>query len=496
MSAPLATEGRDVSPGGRPSSSFSQWMPALIVFGVTGTLVVTILYAPMQNHVKGGVVCLLMLLLLMLRVPVAVAMGLSGVLGIYAISGELAAVNSMGSLPYNSTASFTLTVLPLFVFMGIMLWRSGITGQLYDAAKQWVSWLPGGLSSTTIVAGSGLASVSGSTIGITHALGRIGIPEMLKAGYDKRIALGSVMVAGTIGQLIPPSIYAVVYAGYAETEVGAQLLAGILPGLVLTLAYIGLTITYVTVFPRLIDRDREARRSAPTWSDRGHALLEVWPLPALLLIVIGGIYLGYVTATEAGAVGAIGATVIAAARMRPAEFGRGLLTALRDTVASTGSIFFLLMGAALLNRLLSLSGAARWFADFVGDAGLSRFQFIAVVVLIYLLLGMFMEPLSMMLLTVPILLPVAIATGIEPIWFGVFFILMAEVAILTPPVGILTFVTHRLAQNPEVRGDTEITLGDAYQGAAWYIPGVLIVVALIAVFPDIVSVIPDLGSTP
>jgi len=209
---------------------------------------------------------------------------------------------------------------------------------------------------------------------------------------------------------------------------------------------------------------------------------------------VGGIYLGLVTATEAGALGAIGSVLIAAWRLKGKDFGRGLATCLRDTVASVASIMFLLIGAALLNRMLTLSGAARWFADMVGEAGLTRLQLIGVVLVVYLVLGMFMEPLSMMLLTVPILLPVAVATGIDPIWFGVFFILMAEVAILTPPVGILVFVTHRMAQSPEVRGDHVITLGDAFKAAIWYLPGVFLVIAIIAFWPELVALLPDLAS--
>jgi tripartite ATP-independent transporter DctM subunit len=471
------------------------WLLVAGLLLAVGCVVAFILLPSVDDQLKGMLACVLVLLLLVLRVPVAVAMAASGVLGIYSIGGGLAASNSLATVPYNSTASFSFTVLPMFVFMGIMLYRSGITSELYSAAKLWLSRFPAGLSATTITAGAGLASVSGSTIGVTYTLGRIGIPEMLRAGYDKRIALGSVMVAGTIGQLIPPSIYAVVFAGFAEIDVGRQLLAGLLPGLLLAGVYILLTTIYVLVWPRLIDRSAGPTLSA-NWSDRFSAVLKIWPLATLLVLVIGGIYLGLVTTTEAGALGAIGAVLIGAWRLRPQQLGRAVADALRDTVASVGSIMFLLVGAALLNRMLAISGTAGWFADMVGEAGLSRLQLIGVVLIIYLVLGMFMEPLSMMLLTVPILLPVAATAGIEPIWFGVFFILMAEVALLTPPVGILVFVVHRMAQSSDVRGDHTISLADVFIAAMWYIPGVLIVIGSIVLWPELVSLIPDLASSP
>lgn len=484
---------KPVTPWSASSTRRAMWLTYLLAFGTIAALGGAIIFGAIPNPVKGGLACLLMLVLLLLKMPVAAAMGVSGALGIYALGGPIAMSNTFANLPYGATASFTLSVLPMFVFMGIMLWRSKITAELYEAAKQWVGWAPAGLASTTTIAGAGLASVSGSTIGITYALGRIGIPEMLRAGYDKRLALGSVMVAGTIGQLIPPSMYAVVYAGFAELPVGPQLLAGLLPGLLLTAVYVALGMLYVTIRPSLIQKTPE-NTVASTWSGRFHSLAKVWPLPLLLLVVVGTIYLGWATATEAGALGAIGAVLIAAIRLPLGEFAAGVWAALRDTVASVAAILFLLVGAAFLNRLLALSGASRWFADQIEGAGLSRLSLILVLVVVYLLLGMFMEPLSMMLLTVPIFLPVAMAAGIDPMWFGVFFILLAEVAILTPPVGILVFVTHRLAQSREVRGDTKITLGDAFQGALAFIPGVFIVVAIITAWPEIVTLVPEMGA--
>lgn len=486
-------------PGGaQPERAFRLKGPEAVLLGVAGLVVLVLAYvllwSELPNEGKGGVAALLMVVLLMLRVPVGAAMAVAGGLGIYALVGRSGLANSFGDLPYNSTASFTLTVLPMYILMGVMLWRSGITTELYATARHWVGWMPGGLAVTTNVAGAGLASVSGSTIGITYALGRIGIPEMLKAGYHPRLAIGSVMVAGTIGQLIPPSIYAVVYAGFAELPVGPQLLAGLLPGLLLAVAYAVLIISYAMINPSLVGGSRTRSGVRSTWADRWRGLAAIWPLPALVLFIIGGLYLGLFTATESGAFGAVWAVFVAAVRLPWRQFLPALIAGLRDTLVSVGSILFLLMGAAVLNRFLALSGGAQWLGTQIQDAGIGRIQFILLMIVIYLILGCFMEPISMMLLTLPILLPAAVLVGIEPIWFGVFFILMAEIGLLTPPLGILVFVTHRLAQDRDVRGDLEISLGTVFSAAMWFLPGALFVVAAITVFPDIVTFIPDLGS--
>ena len=440
---------------------------------------------------KGGAATLLMLVLMALRVPVAVAMGIAGALGVWALTSSRALTATLGDLPFGTTASFTLSVLPMFIFMGIMLWRSGITAELYVVARHWLGWMPAGLGVTTNAAGAGLASVSGSTLGITYALSRIGIPEMLKAGYDRRLAVGAVMVAGTVGQLIPPSIYAVVYAGFAETAVGPQLLAGLVPGVLLAVAYAATMIIYTLIRPQLAPK---AAGPSATWGERWAGLARIWPLPALTLLVIGGLYGGVFTATEAGAFGALGALILAAVRLPRREFVTSVWNALKETAAALGAILILLVGAAILSRMLALSGAARWVAESIEAANLGRVELILVMILAFLILGTFMEELSMMLLTIPVLLPASVAVGIDPVWFGVFLILLAEIAIITPPLGILVFVTWKIAQSPDVSGDTKITLWDTYKGGMWFMPAPLVVVALIVMFPEIVTWLPNLGN--
>lgn len=471
----------------RTSTGDKLWL----IGGLVVVVALTIWSFVVESDITRGYVLLfLMLALLMLNVNIGISMAVPGLLGIYQIVGFNGFKNMASEVPYGQTASFTLSVLPMFVMMGLLLWRSGLTGDLYTAARAWLRWLPGGLAITTNIAGAGLGSASGSTMGITYAVGRIGIPEMLRAGYDKRLALGSVASAGTIGQLIPPSILLVVYANFAEVPVGPQLMAGILPALALTLAYIVFILAIVLAKPSIAPR--EAADNTASWADRWIALSRVWPLLLLVLAVIGGMASGLFTPTEAGAFGAAIAFLLAFWKVGRKGFGKAVGNALRDTISSVGVIMFLMIGAALLNRMIALTGVAKTFGDFMQNAGFGPVMFIIVLVALFLILGLFMEPLPMLLIMVPITLPLVLEMGYSALWFGVFIVLMGEVALLSPPVGMLVFLVHRIAQDKAVNLGQKITLLDTYKGALWFTPIAILVVFILAMFPEIVDWIPSL----
>lgn len=463
---------------------------SLVVLGLLGAVFTIMAMLPGTSNIDRGALLLgLMLVLLMMNVNIGVAMTVSGLLGILFIAGPAGTVNMLTEVPFGNTASFSLSVLPMFVLMGLLLWRSGLTSDLYAAARAWLSWLPGGLAITTNIAGAGLGAASGSTMGITYAVGRIGIPEMIRAGYDTRLAVGSVASAGTIGQLIPPSILLVVYATFAEVPVGPQLMAGLVPGLLLTLGYMLVVLGIATIWPKTAPRP--SSDDAPTWKNRWSTLVAIWPLVLLIAVVIGGMYIGWFTPTESGAVGAVGAFILAIWRLRRGEVRPAMSKALTDTVASVGAIMFLLIGAALLNRMLSLTGLARWFAELLGDAGLGLVPFILMLIVIFLVLGMFMEPMAMILIVVPILLPVVQEMGFSALWFGVFVVLMAEVGLLTPPVGMLAFLVHRIAQDKDVNLGRTISIGNVFVGVMIFVPAAIIVVLLISLVPEIVEFLPQ-----
>ncbi|ANE03628.1 hypothetical protein ccrud_04970 [Corynebacterium crudilactis] len=386
-------------------TSITLTIMAVILLGEVGLIFSGLLTTKYQ--VAG--VCLVLLLTLMAwKVPIAVAMGIAGILGIWRISGSSVVERSLVDLPAANGASWSLSVIPMFIFMGLLLWKSGATTRIFDAARAWLNWLPGGLAVTTNMAGAGLAAASGSTIGIAYAISRIGIPEMLKSGYDKRLALGSVIMAGLPGQLIPPSLLLVVYAGIANLPVGPQLLAGVIPGILLALVVNAAIIILAIAFPSVAGE----KLPAVGWKARWVSLGQVWPLPILVTIILGGMYGGFFTATEAAAVGCIGAILIAMA-YKGREFLSTIGSALAGTVYATGGVFFLLIGAAFVTRMLALSGIPFLFTEWIESMGLSSTQFVIAALIIMIVLGMFMDPISLMLLSVPVMLPTLNALDVD-----------------------------------------------------------------------------------
>lgn len=439
----------------------------------------------MTDRVAIGVAGLVLMLVLMaLRVPVSVSMIATGLLGVLVLAGDRALESSLRDFPFRAAADWQLSVLPMFVLMGLVLWRSGVTGRVFRTAETWLSWMPGGLAIATNFAGAGMASASGSTMGISYALGRIAIPEMLRAGYDKRLATGVVTMAGTLGQLIPPSILLVVYAGVAQVPVGQQLIAALVPGLLVAVAYA------LAIFAQVVHNPAVAPRHDRgfTWSQRWSSLAGIWPMPLLLLVVIGGLYSGLFTATEAGAVAAAVAIVVALVIARRGLL-RNLWDSLRDTVIAIGSIMFLLVGVGILNRFLALSGVATALAEWIDSLFLGRVWFLLLLVVFYLVLGTFMEPIGMILLTVPVFAPTLAALDIDLAWFGVFMVIMGEIAIISPPVGVLLFIVFQIARDPEVNLGHDIRMADILRGTVPFLLAALGIVLLMIFAPGLTELL-------
>ncbi|MGW0045137.1 TRAP transporter large permease [Rhodococcus sp. NPDC003348] len=468
-------------------------------WAVFGTLVVLLvastaaIFMPLKPGAIGCAALVMMLVLLFLRVPVALTMIIPSFAGLYAIRGEKTVVTALSSLPYDQVASWTLSVVPMFVLMGLLMWKSGLTANLYTAARHWLGWMPGGLAVGTNVAGAGLAAVSGSTTGTAYALGRIGIPEMLKAGYDRRLAIGAVIVAGLPGQLIPPSILLVLYAGIAEVPVGKQLLAGIGPGVLVAILF-SVAIILFAIFGKDLAGPKENRVAAAqvSWKERFASLVAAWPVPVLIFVIIGGMFSGVFTATEAGAVAALCSVGVVFIWKRKTG---GALRAITDgaigTVSTVGAVFLLLIGVEALSRMMTLTGISNGFADVITKMDLGRVEFLLLMTLIYLLLGAFMEPLPMMVLTVPILIPTLESLDISLLWFGAFTVFMGELAILSPPVGILAMVIHSIAKDPQVNLGKNIPLKDVFVASLWFLPMALVVVLVLIFFPEISTFLPD-----
>lgn len=462
------------------------WWVFVLTFAVLASSTAALLL-PLAPIAIGLVAIVQMLTLIFLRMPVSLAMIIPSLMGMYALVGSSLVTNMLSTSAYETVSTWEYSVIPMFILMGLLLWRAGFTASLYIAGRQWLGWLPGGLAVGTNVAGAGLASVSGSTIGTTYALARSGIPEMLKAGYDKRLAIGSVIVAGLPGQLIPPSIMMVVYATIAEVPIGTQLLAGIGPGVLVAVMFTAM----IVIFARRWAPASDDVTEAAAWSDRFASLLKIWPVPVLVLVTIVGIFSGTFTATEAGAVASMVSLVIVLLWTRGRRTFRVIADAAVATVSSVGAIFLMLVGVELLSQMFVLTGISDGFAGLIESMGLGRIAFLLVMMGVYIVLGTFMEPLPMLMLTIPILMPTLVDLEISLLWYGAFAVLMGELAIVTPPVGILSFIIHGITKEPEVNQGQDISLNDIYTACWWFIPMAVLVTVILIFFPDIATWLPS-----
>lgn len=466
----------------------------VIVLGSAGAM-----FMPIEGQAIGLLGILMMLGMLFLRVPIAIALILPATVAMLAMRGIRTTEGMLTAISFDAVPKWSLIVIPMFVLMGFLIWRAGITKDLYGAARNWLGWLPGGLAVGTNTAGSGLAAVSGSTLGTTHALGRIGIPEMIKSGYDPRVAIAAVMAAGLPGQLIPPSIMLVIYAGIAETPIGDQLLAGVVPGVLVSVIFSASFVMLGLLKPEMAGRGPEARAAKRldslnlSWPERFLSLGKIWPVVLLIGVVIVGMYTGVLTATEVGAAAALLALIITVTKLRKNRPLSVLATAAIETARSTGAIFFLLIGANALSRMLSLSGLSGDLAEFIGGLGLDKIQFLLILVLFYLVLGMFLDPLAMMLLTIPVLMPTLLSLDISLVWFGVFIVFMAELAILTPPVGILSFVVHSIVQDRAVSMGRPLGLKTVFSAAIMIVPVSFVFLLVLIFVPELATFLPEFG---
>jgi len=282
----------------------------IIGFGLVAFCLIGILTST-SNALIGMWSIFLMLILMFLSVPVALSLSIPSIIGVFAISGAPASITILSTAPFNTVASWSFSVIPAFIFMGMLLTESGMASKIYTATDRWFSWLPGGLGVGTTAAGAGLASVSGSTVGMTYTLGRAGIPEMLRAGYDKRMAVGTVIVAGLPGALIPPSILLVIYAGIASVPVGPQLVAGAVPGVLVAVTFAVFILLLSLVAPKLVGRTKDAApRAKITWGQRFRSLADIWGFPVIMFVLFGGLFSGTFTPTEAGAAAALTALLL------------------------------------------------------------------------------------------------------------------------------------------------------------------------------------------
>lgn len=381
-----------------------------------------------------------LLTLIALRVPIGVSLIFVSFIGIWSIAGLRPAMSMISTIPYTSSASWTLSSIPMFLLMGYLAYHSGLTRGLFEAARVWWGWLPGGLAIASLAGASGFAAVSGSSVACSAAIGRIAVPEMARQGYDLRIATGAVAAGGTIGALIPPSIILILFGIQSNSSIPSLFVGGLFIGLASLAFYIAAVLVVW-----MMDPDRLPRAAGDTMKDRWAKTLEIWPVLLMIGAVLGGLFGGFLTATEAGAFGALLALAIGVARR---SLGwKGLRESLIETLLASGSLFIIAVGANLFTRLVAMSGLSHEISAFVEGLGLGTTGLLLLIIVIYLALGMFLEPIGALMLTLPLFLPLIDAHGIDLIWFGVLVAKLLEIGMITPPVGLNVFVIHSVARD-------------------------------------------------
>ena len=399
----------------------------------------------------------LALLLVLLRVPVAIAMGTVGVAGFALLNGWAAVGFVLGSAPFEATFPYTLSVVPLFLAMGVFAAHAGLSGSLYRGVNAFVGHFRGGLAMASIGACAGFGAICGSSLATAATMARVALPEMRRHGYADSLASAAIAAGGTLGVLIPPSILLVIYALLTEQSIGALFAAALLPGLLGTFLYMAAVWVQVRLRPDLAP-------AAPRhgWDERLATLRDIWPVLVLFVVVIGGIYAGLFSPTEAAAVGAAGAVLLAWAR--GGLKGGVLRLCVAETAEITGMIFLILIGSAIFNFFIESTDLPQLLIDAVAGAGLSPLAVLIIAMVFYIVLGCFMDALSMILLTVPFISPLIGSLGYDLVWFGVLLVTVAELGLITPPVGMNLFVIQGVARDLKletiVRGVVPFLLAD------------------------------------
>lgn len=414
-----------------------------------------------------------LLLLIILEVPVAIALALPGLLGAFYLIGPSATFELFASQAFSYAIRYDFTSVPLFLLMGYTAMHAGVTSAAFDSARVWLNRLPGGLAMATCIASGLTGACIGSGISATVAMARIATPEMLRLNYDKGLAAGCVASASSVAVLIPPSILMVVYAVFSEISLGKLLLAGYIPGLLSIVVFITMIGIRVHLNPNLAP---SSLGEVITWKQRLMALRGLWGIALLISVLMGGIYTGFFTATEAAAVGAFVAFVL---MMISRNFNWSTLRgSLLEMMQVTAMTFFMLLGSIIFVAFISLTGLPKLMTAWIVAAKMPTFLFLITVAVLYIFLGCFLPAMSTLFVTLPILLPVLIELKINLIWFGIIFMKLAELGGITPPVGLAVYLVKA------VLGDS-IPIGTIFRGIWWFVILDMLLIVILMAFPEI-----------
>jgi tripartite ATP-independent transporter DctM subunit len=453
------------------------WVLGLIGGGIVtlglGFLVWALNPSPSAAALIGFVVLLLMLAA---RMYIAFSMMLVGFLGMSYISGSEAGFYLMGTVPYNTTAAYGLCVIPFFVLMGHLCAVAGISTDLYNTAYKWLGSLRGGLAMGTMAGCAGFAAVSGDSMGTAAVMGAAALPEMKRFNYADSLATGCVAAGGTLGILIPPSMGFIIYAIITDQSISKLFIAGIFPGLLLTLLF--MAVIYVQ---SLLDPSKAPPGPKLNFKEKLMSLKSTWAMILIFFLVIGGIYWGVFTPTEAGAIGATGALLIGLAKRQLSW--QKLITALLDTGRTVSMLFLLLIGAQMLGAFLAGSEAPNQISAYISQLPLTRYLLLAAILFLYLLLGCIMNILPAVIVTLPIFFPTIIDLRFDPIWFGVIMVIVMEMGLITPPVGMNVFVIKGVAK--------DVSIDVIYRGILPFLVAMVVSVLILTAFPGIALYLPN-----
>ncbi|MEM9013369.1 MAG: TRAP transporter large permease [Pseudomonadota bacterium] len=421
------------------------------------------------------VVIAVLIALLLIGIPVAFAMGIAGVVGLYFFGGPDFVIGFLETTPYAAVNSYELLTIPMFLLMAEFIIISGIADDLFEAMSVWVGRVRAGLGISTALAGAGFGAISGSSTASAATLAGTSVPAMLRQGYDPRVATGVVAITGGLAMLIPPSVPIVLYGLIAEQSIGRLLVAGIVPGLLVMLTIIATIVVISFVAPAAAPRGQ-----ARSWADKLAVLPVVGPIAVLVMLVTGIIYLGVATPTEAASIGATGAMVIAFLKRRLTW--RTAYQALVRAGGTTAMIIMIIVGAHIFGYFFTLTQVTQNLVSAIGDLEMSRWTIIVLVLLVYLVLGFFMDQIAILFLTVPVTLPVIVGLGFDPIWFGIIVIITAEIGMVTPPLGLNVFVVSQFTKQPLER---------IFAGVAPHVAAHIGILAVLVAFPILTLWLPS-----
>ncbi|MFA8439364.1 TRAP transporter large permease [Pueribacillus sp. YX66] len=420
---------------------------------------------------------ILMFILMFLRIPIAISMAIPAFLGILYLKDWETLKTAVETIVWDHSFSYTLSTIPMFVLMGELLYVSGISTELFATFRTWLSRLRGGLGMATVGSSALFAAASGSSLANTATMGVIASKEMLRFGYNKSLIGGSIVAGGTLGPLIPPSTLFIIYGMMTEQSIGQLLIAGIIPGIILMLLYF-LTIYIIALIK---PNYAPAVTEKVTWTERFNSLKSTIWVIVLFFIVIGGMYLGIFNPTEAAGIGAFATFIITLIR-RKLTF-KTFIGAMSSTLRTTGFLFAIIIMAFLLNYFFTITKIPLLLADFLNGLSLPHYALFAVIILMYLFLGAIMDALAMVVVTIPIILPLMSVMGMDLIWFGVIIVLVIELAMMTPPIGMNVFVLRGAAP--------ELSLDEIFKGSFIFIIPIIVLIVILYLFPQLALYLPS-----